>query len=398
MPDERNRLVTTVENVTRRPPPWRNIRTLRIGFQVAFAVVVALLVLYLFSNVSRNLDRLGIDTDFGYLGQPAGFAIPDSDFRSTQSLGAALLVGIKNTAAVSFLGIGLATILGIVVGVARLSGNWLVRRTAALYVESFRNIPVLLIILFWYLGVLLRLPPIGQAVDWQVMVVSNRGLVGPGLRQTDDLLVLVLFAAVGAAGAVAVWIWRTRVFDRTGAPHRRVVWSGGVLATALIVGYVAGGAPLAISLPERGELATTGGFRLSPEYAALLVGLVLYTASHIAEIVRGSILAVPRGQKEAADALALSSFESLRFVVLPQAFRVAIPPLGNQYLNLVKNSSLGVAIAFPEVTRVTRITISQGAPAPQAIVVLMAAYLAFSLSIALVVNLVNRRLALSGRR
>ena len=386
--------MTAVEHPSSRPPPWRNVRTLRIAFQVAFVAAVALFLLYLFANVTRNLDRLGIGTSFDYLSQPAGFAIPDSDFRSTQSLSAALLVGVQNTASVSLLGIVVATILGVVVGVARLSSNWLVRRTAAFYVESLRNVPVLLIILFWYLAVLLRLPQIGRAVDWDVLVISNRGLVGPGLRQTDDLLLLSAFAAFGAAAGAAAWIWRTRRFDRTGQPHRRVLWSSGVLVAALLSGYLVGGQPLAVSFPERGELATTGGFRLSPEYAALLFGLTLYTASHIAEIVRGSILAVPRGQTEAASALALSGFDRLRFVVLPQAFRVAVPPIGNQYLNLVKNSSLGVAIAFPEVTRITRITISQGGPAPQAIVVLMGVYLVFSLSIALVMNLVNRRLAL----
>ena len=389
--------MTTLESVSRRPPPWRNVRVLRIAFQVAFVFAVALFALYLFANLARNLDRLGIETSFDYLSQPAGFAIPDSDFRSTEDLFAALLIGAKNTATVSLLGIFLATILGVVVGVARLSSNWLVRRTAAFYVESLRNVPVLLIILFWYLGVLLRLPPIGRAVDWEVLVVSNRGLVGPGLRQTEDLLVLVVVAAAGVAAAAVVWTWRTRRFDRTGEPHHRVLWGGGVLIVLLLAGYFAGGMPLAVSLPERGELATTGGFRLSPEYAALLIGLTLYTASHIAEIVRGSILSVPRGQTEAADAVGFSSFDRLRFIVLPQAFRVAIPPVGNQYLNLVKNSSLGVAIAFPEVTRITRITISQGGPAPQAIVVLMGVYLVFSLSIALVMNLVNRRLALKGR-
>lgn len=388
--------MTTVGRSSRRPPPWRNVRVLQVAFQAAFVLVVAVVILYLFANVTRNLDRLGIGTSFGYLSQPAGFAIPDSDFRSTQSLSAALLVGVENTASISLLGIALASILGVVVGVARLSGNWLVRRTAALYVESLRNVPVLLIILFWYLGVLLRLPPIGRAVDWDVLVLSNRGLVGPGLRETGDLLVLAVFAALGVVGAAASWIWRTRRLDRTGQPHHRVLSSGGVLAAALIVGYFAGGRPLALSLPERGELATTGGFRLGPEYTALLIGLTLYTASHIAEIVRGSILAVPREQKEAAEALGLSGFDRLRHVVLPQAFRIAIPPVGNQYLNLVKNSSLGVAIAFPEVTRITRITISQGGPAPQAIVVLMAVYLVFSLSISLVMNLVNRRLALRG--
>jgi general L-amino acid transport system permease protein len=389
--------VTALESASRRPPPWRNVRVLRFAFQAAFLLAVAGLLFYLLDNVATNLRRLGIDTSFDYLSQPAGFAIPDSDFRSTQSLFAALLVAVKNTASVALLGIALATILGVVVGVARLSTNWLVRRTAALYVESLRNVPVLLIILFWYLAVLLRLPPIGRAVEWDVLVLSNRGLVGPALRQTGGMTVFLLFAGVGVLAAIAVWGWRTRRFDATGEPHRRVLWSAGALVALLAAGYLAGGRPLEVTLPERGELATTGGFRLSTEYAALLIGLTLYTASHIAEIVRGSILAVPRGQTEAADAVALSSFQRLRFVVLPQAFRIAIPPIANQYLNLVKNSSLGVAIAYPEVTRITRITISQGGPAPQAIVVLMGVYLLFSLSIALVTNLVNRRLALKGR-
>jgi general L-amino acid transport system permease protein len=176
-----------------------------------------------------------------------------------------------------------------------------------------------------------------------------------------------------------------------------VLWSGGLLLLFLLAGFLLFDRPMGISLPERGELATTGGFRLSPEYAALLIGLALYTASHIAEIVRGSILAVARGQTEAANAVGLSGFQRLRFVILPQAFRISVPPIANQYLNLVKNSSLGVAIAFPEVTRVTRIAIGQQAPAPQSILVLMGVYLFFSLVIAFVMNLINRRLTLKGR-
>jgi general L-amino acid transport system permease protein len=370
---------------------------LRIAFQAVFLLLVGLLVLYLYGNLTGNLRDLGIRTDFRYLRQPSGFAIPDSDFSSSQSLFQALLVGIENTAKVSFLGIALATVLGILVGVARLSTNWLVRRAAAFYVETLRNIPVLVIILFWYLAVVLRLPTIGTAVDWNVLVLSNRGLVGPGLDRTGGLGLFLLAAAAGLLAALAVGVWRTRRFDATGEPHRRVLWGGAVLVAALVVAFLASGRPLGLSLPERGDLGTTGGFRLSPEYAALLVGLTLYTASHIAEIVRGSILAVPRGQTEAANGLGLSGFQRLRYVVLPQAFRIAIPPVSNQYLNLVKNSSLGVAIAYPEVTRITRITISQGGPAPQAIFVLMLAYLVFSLGISAIANLVNRRLTLRGR-
>jgi general L-amino acid transport system permease protein len=400
MAPPRVRLVSAATTVAspRRPPPWRDVRVLRFAFQAVFLFLVALFLLFLYDNLVTNLRELGIRRDFRYLRQPAGFTIPDSDFSSSESLFQALLVGIENTAKVSFLGIFLATILGILVGVARLSPNWLVRRAAGVYVETLRNIPVLVIILFWWLAVLLRLPSISTAVDWDVIVVSNRGLVGPGLERTGSLGVFLVVAAVGLAAAVAVGAWRTRRFDRTGDPHHRVLWGGGILLAALVAAFFVSGQPFGLSLPERGDLATTGGFRLSPEYAALLVGLTLYTASHIAEIVRGAILAVSRGQTEAADAVGLSGFQRLRFVILPQAFRISIPPTANQYLNLVKNSSLGVAVAYPEITRITDITIGQGGPAPQAIFVLMLAYLVFSLGISAITNLVNRRLTLKGQR
>ena len=371
---------------------------LRIVFQAAFLTAVVALLLYLLDNVVYNLERLGIPTGFDYLDQSAGFAIPDSDFRSSQSLLDALVVGVQNTAKVALIGIVLATILGVVVGVARLSTNWLVRRAAAAYVEAFRNVPVLIIIVFIWLGVFLRLPPISRATEiLDVVVLSNRGLVVPWFDKQGSGAAFGLVALAGFLLAAAVWIWRSRRFDRTGQPHRRVLWALGVLLAVLAVGFFATGRPWVIATPERGALATAGGFRLAPEYAALLLGLTLYTASHIAEIVRGSILAVSRGQSEAANAVGLSDFQRLRFVVLPQAFRISIPPVANQYLNLVKNSSLGVAVSYYEVTKITQVSISQRAPAVQAILVLMAIYLVFSLSIALVTNLINRRLTLKGR-
>lgn len=379
--------------IARRPPPWRDVRVLRVAIQAAFVVGVLLVLSFLWSNLTENLRRLGIELDFSFLDQRAGFAIADSDFRSFQPIRDALVVGVKNTAKVAFTGIVLATVLGVIVGIARLSPNWLIRRAAAAYVESLRNVPVLTIILFWYLAVFLQLPPISRAQEWLgVIVLSNRGLALPKVVSTGGLTVFLAFAVVGLAAAVAAWVWRTRVFERTGARSRRVTWAGGVLLAALVVGFLAGGRPLTIDLPERGDLSSVGGFRLSPEYGALLVALVLYTASHIAEIVRGSILAVPLGQGEAAQALGLSPFRRMRHVILPQAFRVSVPPIANQYLNLTKNTSLGVAVAYPEVMQVTKVTISQGSPAPQAIAVVMVIYLLFSLGIALVANLVNRRL------
>jgi general L-amino acid transport system permease protein len=372
---------------------------LRIALQAVFVVAVGGLLLYLVDNVVSNMERLGIPTGFDYLKQPAGFAIPDSDFSSAQSLGDALIVGVQNTLKVSLLGIVLATILGAAVGVARLSTNWLVRRAAALYVETFRNIPVLVIILFWYLGVVLRLPPISEAFEISgLTVVSNRGLVIPWFDQVGGGLAFAFFVLFGLGAAGTVWYWRTRRFDRTGQPHHRLLWAGGLLVVIVTIGFFATGSPWAVETPELGERSTTGGFRLSPEYAALLIGLTIYTASHIAEIVRGAILAVPRGQTEAANAVGLSGFHRLRLVVLPQAFRIAVPPVANQYLNLMKNSSLGIAISYYELTKITRVSIAQQAPAVQAVLLLMAIYLAISLAIALVTNLVNRRLSLKGQR
>ncbi len=383
--------------VTTRPPLWRNVRVLRWAFQAVFLFLVVAFLLYIWGNLTGNFERLGIRTDFRYLRQPAGFAIPDSDFRSSQSIFQALLQGAQNTAKVAFIGILLATLLGVIAGVARLSTNWLVRRTAALYVETFRNIPVLLIIIFLWSG-LLQLPAIGEGREWLgLMSVSNRGIVVPWFERTGSVAVFLAVALVALLAAAAVWVWRTRRFDRTGEPPRRLRFAGGVFLAGLIVAFFLSGQPFTISLPETGRFGTTGGFRLATEYAALLIALVLYTGSHIAEIVRGAILAVHKGQTEASNALGLSGVQRLRYVVLPQAFRVSIPPMANQYLNLTKNSSLAVAIGYYELTRITGISISQGGPAPQAIFVLMLFYLMFSLFIALVTNLLNRKLEIPGR-
>lgn len=392
-------MTANIEGQTRagRPPPWRNVRVLRALFQVAVLATVFSLVLYLYTNLLTNLDRLGIGTGFRYLRESAGFAISASDFDPSQSFFAAILVGVKNTAFVSLVGIALATVIGVIVGIGRLSSNWLVRRTAAAYVETLRNVPVLVIIVFWYLAVVLQLPPIDRAVDWGVLVLSNRGLVVAWFERTGPMTVFLIVLAVGAAAAAAVAVWRTRRYDAAGQPHHRVLWAAGILLGALVLAYVVGGQPLGVSIPERGDLGTEHGFRLTPEYGAILIGLTTYTSSHIAEIVRGSILAVPRGQTEAASAVGLAPFARLRHVVLPQATRIMVPPLANQYLNLTKNSSLGVAIAYPEVTRIVQIAIAQRAPAPQSVIVLMLVYLTFSLAISLVANIVNRRLAIKER-
>lgn len=371
---------------------------LRIVAQIVFVVAVVALGSYLSRNLSTNLRNQGIRTDFGFLSQPAGFRIADSSFQASQSVRSAILVGVQKTAQVAGVGIVLATVIGIATGAARLSRNWLVRRGATLYVESIRNVPPLVIIFFFYV-IILTLPSIADAVEWfGVTVFSNSGLVVPSLVTKPDASSFWPVVAAAAIAATIVWLWRTRRFDRTGEPHHRVLWGSGAFIAIVAAAYLALGRPIVASVPVRGEFGTTGGLRLNPEFAALLFGLVLYTATHIAEIVRGALLAVSRGQSEAATALGLSDFERVRFVVLPQALRIAVPPMANQYLNLTKNSSLAVAIAYPEVTGIVFLAVSQGSPAPQSFLVLMLVYLVFSLGISAVTNVVNRRLVLRGQR
>jgi general L-amino acid transport system permease protein len=382
----------------RQPPPWRDVRVLRIAAQVVVAAAVFALLAWLFGNLTANLRRIGVGNDFGYLDQPAGFTIPGSGFRPGQSRLDAILVGLGNTLRVAVAGIVFATVAGVLLGVARLSGNWLVRTGARLYVEFVRNVPLLVLILFAYLAVVLQLPSATDAIEVPgVLVLSNRGnsVVWPTMPG-GPLPVLALLAVAGAATA-AVVTWRTRRFDATGRPHHRLVFGS---VTFVVVGVATGtvlGGPVDLDAPVADGRLVAGGMRMAPEYFALLAALVVYTASHIAEIVRGSIQAVPRGQDEAATAIGLSPTQRLRHVVLPQAFRIAVPPLANQYLNLAKNSSLAVAIAYFELTKVTGDLIANGSPAPQSYLLLIVLYLAISLVIALVTNVANRRLALVER-
>ncbi len=375
------------------------MRVLRVVLQVAFLVAVVGLVRWLFTNLVDNLEASGLRTDFDFLDQPAGFQILGSDFRASQTVREALLVGFKNTISVAVIGIVLTTILGVVVGVASLSSNWLVRKAATLYVEALRNLPPLIVIVFFFSAVILRLPRIQEATDWAgLVIISNKaiGLVGVAF-DGDGAGAFRLLLAAALLLAVALWVWRTRVNARTGAPHHRLLWAGGAVLGIGGVGWLALGQPLVLDRPQVVGVQVEDGWVMNANYAALLIALVVYTASYIAEIVRGSIQAVPKGQGEAAGALGLTRWARLRFVVLPQAFRIAVPPLANQYLNLTKNSSLALVIGFFELTQTTFTVIGNGNPAPQSILILMAGYLFLSLVIAAVTSFVNRRLQLVGR-
>jgi general L-amino acid transport system permease protein len=381
-----------------RPPLWRDLRVLRVVIQVVFVVAVLALVVYLGRNLLANMRAQGMRTDFGFLQRPAGFTIGGTDFSSRDTIQQALTTGLRNTIVVSVWGIVLASILGLIVGVARLSTNWLVRKCAAAFVEALRNVPLLVFLFFLYIAVLQQLPPIHSAIDTPGVVLSNRGVWVPWLERQEgaESMVMVMLAALAVGLAVAVW--RTLRFNATGTPHHRALWALGVFLGITLVAWVVMGRPLMPTLPVRDERVVEGGLRMTVEQGALIIGLVLYMAAFIAEIVRGSILAVPKGQSEAANALGLSGVQRLRYVILPQALRVAIPPTGNEYLNTAKNSSLGVLIAFPETLRVARIAIGNGYPAPQLLGIMMVFFLSISLTIAVLTNIANWLVQRKGRR
>ena len=389
---------TVPASPARRPPPWRDVRVLRLAAQVVVVTAVVGVVAYLFDNLMTNLRIRGISTDFDFLDRPATIEIAYSDFRASQPVRDAFVVAMKNTLLVAAVGIPLTIVLGTLVGVARLSTNLLVRSAAGLYVETLRNLPPLLVIVFVNSAVFLELPRIGDAVDvGGFLVLSNRELAAASPVAGDQLGLYALVLVAAVVVAAVVWRYRTKVSETTGEPHHRVVWAGVPLALAVVGGYALLDAPVTVSHPEAVGRGISGGIALSIGYGAVVTGLVLYTSSHVAEIVRGSVQAVDRGQTEAAEALGLSSAQRLRFVVLPQAFRVAVPPMINQFLNLTKNSSLAIAVGYAELAAITLVLISQANPAPQMVLILMSIYLVISIVISIIANVVNRRLQLVER-
>lgn len=381
------------DNSPARPPFWRDTRVLRVVIQVLLVAAVAIVLYVLWFNLTNNLRRAGIPLDLDFLTQPLGVNIPGSIIGATSPIWRGLVVGIKNTFALVVIGLPLVTVIGVLVGVARLSSNWLVAKAAGLYVEILRNLPPLLIIFLAFNAVVLQLPRIeNSATPLNLFVINNRFIAVTGFNRQPGLVMFLWLIGIGLIVAIGLWVWRTRRQTTTGEPHHRVLWALGFLVGVSVIGYFAL-QPFSLSRPVLDGRALTGGFQALGAYFACLVALVLYTASHVAEIVRGSILAVPKGQSEAGDALALTAFQRLRFVVLPQALRIAIPPTINQYLNYTKNTSLAIAVGYAEVTRITFQAIGNGQPAVQMIIGLMIAYLLFSLTISLIVNFVNRRLA-----
>jgi general L-amino acid transport system permease protein len=365
--------------------PWRDVRVLRVAAQVLVVALVGLLVAYLLRNLLSAMDDRGLGFGFGFLDSTAGFEIRETPipYSATDTYGEAFLVGLLNTLFVSAVGIVLATVLGLVVGVARLSRNFLVNRVTAGYVEVIRNTPLLVQLFFLY-AFLLQLPGVADSVALPGGIFLNqRGLSLPAPVLGSTFGAWLAFVVAGVAIAIAA--------RRFLAYGRRWIGLLAILLVPLAGWLVLGEAPIGVDVPALQRFNFTGGMTLSSGFTALLVGLVLYTAAFIGEVVRGGILAVRRGQVEAARALGLSEGHILRLVVFPQALRVIVPPLTSQYLNLAKNSSLAIAIGYPDLFSVSQTMANQTGQPVSVIAMVMGTYLAISLVTSLLMNLYNRR-------
>jgi general L-amino acid transport system permease protein len=376
-------------------PLWRDVRALRLAAQAAVVLVVIAVVAFAIGNFTAASSERGLGFGFRFLGRQAGFDITDSvvPFRSTDTYAEALVVGLVNTLFVSVVGIILATILGIGVGIARLSPNWLLNRVAAGYVELMRNTPLLLQLVILNFVVFLQLPSVRESLAiGNLAFLNQRGLYLPGPGVGEGFGIWLGFWAAAIAVIVGSRVLARRLED-SGRPPGRLRAAGLLVAVALpVIGWFAvGGAPVTFALPVLGRFNFAGGIELSTGFTALLAGLVIYTAAFIGEVVRGGIQAVRRGQIEAARALGLSERQVLRLVVFPQALRIIVPPLTSQYLNLTKNSSLAIAVGYSDLFVIGQTMSNQtGQPLP-VVLLMMGIYLAISLGTSLLMNLYNRR-------
>ncbi len=383
-----------------KPKFWNDPDKRALLFQILMVLTILGFFYYIINNALTNLENRGITTGFGFLSQAAGFDILLTliPFDATYSFGRTFIVGLLNTLLVSALGIILATLLGFIMGVARLSHNWLVARVATVYIETFRNIPLLLQIFFWYVTVLQTLPSPRQSIEIGSAFLNIRGLYLPApVVEAGFSAVLVAIAAV-IVGIFFLVRWNHKRQDATGQ-YFPVFWTSvGLLIAVPTLVYFLAGSPMSWDYPSLQGFNFRGGTTIIPELIALLLALVIYTGTFIAETVRAGILAVSKGQTEAAHALGLSRGKTLRLVVIPQAMRVIIPPLTSQHLNLIKNSSLATAIGYPDLVSVFMgTTLNQTGQAIEIIFMTMAVYLTINLLVSLLMNWYNKRVALVER-
>ena len=379
---------------------WRDPDKRALFFQFMALLIVGGVSYYLFANTQANLARQSIATGFGFLQKEASFEIAESiiPYSAADTYARALLVGALNTIKVAFVGIILTTILGTIIGIARLSTNWLISKLAAGFIEVMQNIPVLLQLFFWYALFYEAFPSPRQALHpFAGIFICNRGLIFaiPQAHAAYPAMGIALLAVV-----IGGWFlnkWSHKRLDLTGKmfPAFRVTLVAAILLPLLV--WLAFGAPTAMNMPQLRGFNFSGGLTVSPEFTALLMGLVLYTSAFVAEIVRAGIQSIGRGQIEAAMAIGLRPGRVLQLVVLPQALRVIVPPLTSQMLNLTKNSTLAVAIGYADFVAVTNTTINQTGQAIEGVALIMVVYLFFSLSTSLFMNWYNKRTALVER-
>jgi general L-amino acid transport system permease protein len=381
-------------------PFWLDPKKRAIGYQIAVLAMVGLLAYYLVSNTLVNLHKQSIATGFSFLHKESSFEIGESliSYSAASSYGKALVVGALNTLKVAFIGIIFTILLGTIVGVARLSSNWLVSRLAAIYIEVMQDIPVLLQLFFWYAIFYETLPSPRQALSpIDGVFLCNRGVAFtvPETHPAHKYMLLAFLMGCGAVYLLRRWAKARQ--EKTGRffPVFRV-------SIAIIVGFplfvwLAFGSPMNMDIPKLVGFNFKGGMTVSPEFMALLLGLILYTAAFVAEVVRAGIQSVSKGQREAAMSIGLRPPLVLNLVILPQALRVIIPPLTSQMLNLTKNSSLAVAIGYPDFVSVANTTINQTGQAIEGVALIMALYLIFSLSTSAFMNWYNKRVALVER-
>jgi len=388
------------------PPPlrriepfWRDVRFLQAAGQIAFILVALALAAWLISNLNTALEARGLDLGFGFLRRNAGFALTEGPgMARTDPYWRAYVVGLINSLSVIIVGLVLTTIVGLLAGVALLSPNWLLRNTVRAYVEFIRNTPLLVQLFFIYFGVVLTMPSLQDRIEFGPITLSQRGVWVPRPIPQGGFLLWLGVVLVALTFSVLIYARLDRRRRITGDDAHALRWAmvpliGLPLASWLLLPHP----PLAFEAPVLEGLRMVGGLRLTPEYFAILLGLVLYTGAFIADIVRGGLLAVPHGQREAARSTGLSEGAVLRLVILPQAMRVIIPPLINQYLNLAKNSSLAIGVGYLDLYAVSQIIFNQSGQAVQVIALLMLTYLALSLLISLLMNWVNRRMQIPER-
>jgi general L-amino acid transport system permease protein len=380
---------------------YNNPKTRAILYQVVALIAIFLFTYYVLHNMFVNIEKRGINTGFDFLGNEAGFGIISTLISYTESdtYGRVFVIGILNTLLVSGIGIFFSTIIGLLVGIGRLSKNFMISKLCLVYVETFRNIPILLQILFWYNVVLAALPGPRQSMSYMdAFFLNNRGLYIPRPILESGFISVIIAFFIAIAGVVYLAKWAKKRHDETGEEFP-VFWTSlAILIVGPVLVYFISGSPATLEYAELKGFNFVGGWTFTPELLALSFALSIYPATYIAEAVRAGIEAVPKGQKEAASSLGLKNYVILRKVVLPQALRVIIPPVINQYLNLMKNSSLATAIGYPElVTLFAGTALNQVGQAIEIILMTMAVYLTISIVISIVMNFINAKIQIKER-